>query len=47
MHYAKSKVSKIALNYLLLHIKAIETQDKIVTIANVVDFLEGIFINSY
>ena len=47
MHYAKSKVSRTALDYLLLYIKAIEAQDKIVTIANVVDFLEGIFVNSY
>ena len=47
MHYAKSKVSRIALDYLLLHIKAIEAQDKIVTVANVVNFLESIFVNSY
>jgi hypothetical protein len=47
MHYVKSKVSRIALDYLLLHIKAIEAQDKIVTITNVVDFLEGIFVNPY
>ena len=47
MYYAKSKVSKIALNYLLLYIKAIEAQDKIVTIANIVNFLESIFINLY
>ena len=47
MYYAKSKVSRTALDYLLPHIKAIEAQDKIVTVANIVDFLEGIFVNSY
>jgi hypothetical protein len=47
MHYAKSKVSRKALDYLLLHIKVIEARNKLVTITNVVDFLERIFINSY
>jgi hypothetical protein len=47
MHYVKSKVSKKALDYLLLHIKVIKARDKLVTITNVVNFLEGIFINPY
>jgi hypothetical protein len=47
MHYAKSKVSKKALDYLLLYLKVIKARNKLVTITNIVDFLEGIFINLY
>jgi hypothetical protein len=47
MYYAKFKVNKKALDYLLLHIKVIEARDKLVTITNIVDFLEGIFVNPY
>jgi hypothetical protein len=47
MHYAKSKVSKKALDYLLLYFKVIKARNKLVTITNIVDFLEGIFINPY
>jgi hypothetical protein len=46
-HYAKSKVGGTALGYLLPHIKAMEARDEIVTVANVVDFLEGIFVNPH
>jgi hypothetical protein len=47
MYYVKSKVSKKALDYLLLYIKVIKARNKLVTITNVVNFLEEIFINLY
>jgi hypothetical protein len=46
-HYAKSKVGGTALDYLLPHIKAMEARGEMVTVANVVDFLEGIFVDPH
>jgi hypothetical protein len=47
MHYVKFKVSRKALDYLLLYIKVIKARDKLVTVVNIVDFLERIFVNPY
>jgi hypothetical protein len=41
------KVSKKALNYLLLYIKVIKARNELGNITNIVNFLEGIFINLY
>ena len=46
-HYAKSRVGGKALRYLLPHIRTIEARGKLVTIANVVEFLEAIFTNPH
>ena len=44
-HYAKSRIGGKALRYLLLHTRATEARGELVTVANIVEFLEAIFTN--
>ena len=42
-HYAKSRIGGKALRYLLPHTRATEARGELVTVANIVEFLEAIF----
>ena len=47
VYYAKFRISRKALRYLLLYTRAIKAQEKLVTITNIVEFLKAIFTNLY